>query len=220
MAEQGDRATSATEQTRPGSPTDTWVDDDILTPQTEPDTGTQLAATAEPGHAIHLADLLDAPETPASVNRQALPPGTWPRRVYAITCLFIATLVTLLGVLLIIASATEDAAIENHTGHANAEVISVAMNRTLVRFQTSDGAEHMPSAGVLYPEALEEGQVVRVEYDTRNPDLVRVAGRGATLTVLPVVTTLLAVWAVAGGLTWWIRRKGPLFLRSMRARRV
>ncbi|MGQ0839247.1 DUF3592 domain-containing protein [Actinokineospora sp.] len=142
------------------------------------------------------------------------------RRIVAIVLLSVGTLLTALGVLLVVAAVTEDAAIEEYTGRANAEVVSVAFNRTLVRFQTPDGAEHVPAAGVLYPEALAEGQVVRIEYDLRNPDLVRVAGRGASLTVLPVVSSLLLVWAVIAGAVWWLRRQGPLHLRPLRPRRL
>ncbi len=141
------------------------------------------------------------------------------RRAAACAILFIAVITTLLAVLLVIAAGTEDSAIENHTGRADAEVLDVTAHRTLVRFQTPDGAEHVPNVGVLYPEALKVGQVVRVEYDLREPDLVRVAGRGSTLTFLPAFTTLFAVWAVTVGLVWWLRKPGPLHLRSLRARR-
>ncbi|OLR91160.1 hypothetical protein BJP25_29395 [Actinokineospora bangkokensis] len=137
------------------------------------------------------------------------------RRAVAIAALAVAGVLTLLGLLLVIGAFTEDRAIESNTGRADAEVLSVGFNRTLVRFQTPDGADHTPGVGVLYPELLEEGQVVRVEYDQRNPDLVRVAGRGATLTVLPVSTTVLIGWVVAGGLVYWLRRQGPLRIRPL-----
>ncbi|HEX2289436.1 MAG TPA: DUF3592 domain-containing protein [Pseudonocardiaceae bacterium] len=120
--------------------------------------------------------------------------------------LAVGALVTGLGLLLVIAAWTTDARIDGQTGYANAEVVSVSFQRTLVRFQTPDGAEHIPSVGVLYPEALEQGQVVQVEYDQRNPDLVRVAGRGAWLTVLPVATITLATWVVLLPVAWWLRR--------------
>ena len=121
--------------------------------------------------------------------------------------LAVGGLITVLGLLLVVAAWVEDGKIDSHTGHADAKVVSVTYQRTLVRYQTPDGAEHIPSVGVLYPEALEEGQVVRVEYDQRDPDLVRVAGRGASLTFLPVGTTVLASWAVLVPLVWWLRRR-------------
>lgn len=157
---------------------------------------------------------------PAEAHRDGDKPQPYKlRRAAACAALFVAVVTTLLCFLLVIAAGTEDSAIESHTGRADAEVVDVTTHRTLVRFQTPDGAEHVPNVGVLYPEALEEGQIVRVEYDLREPDLVRVAGRGATLTFLPAFTTLLAVWAVTVGLVWWLRKPGPLHLRSLRARR-
>lgn len=143
------------------------------------------------------------------------------RQALARVLVVIAGLLTVFGLLLIVAAFVEDEAIENNTGRAEADVVSVGLDRTLVRFQTPDGAEHVPSVGVLYPEALEEGQVVRVEYDVRDPNLVRVAGRGAALTILPVTSLLATVWAVVAGALWWLRKRGPLHLRPPhRKRRV
>jgi hypothetical protein len=117
----------------------------------------------------------------------------------------IGALVTALGLLLMVAAWTEDIKIDKRTGLANAAVVSVSHQRTLVRFQTPDGAEHIPSVGVLYPEALKEGQTVQVEYDQRDPELVRVAGRGAALTILPVGGTVLLVWLVVVPVVLWLR---------------
>ena len=50
----------------------------------------------------------------------------------------------------------------------------------------------------LYPMGLQERQGVLVEFDKRNPDLVRVAGRGAELSFLPVLSSLAVVWVVLG----------------------
>jgi hypothetical protein len=128
-------------------------------------------------------------------------------RIAARAVLVAGLLITAMGVLLVVAAWTEDIQIDRHTGYANADVVSVTAQRTLVRFQTPDGAEHIPQVGVLYPEALEEGQLVQVEYDTQNPELVRVAGRNASLTVLPVATTVLAAWVVVVPLLVWLRRR-------------
>lgn len=141
-------------------------------------------------------------------------------RVIARALLIVAGLITGLGVLLAVAAWTEDAAIESTPGRANAEVVSVSLGRTLVRFQTPDGAVHIPQTGVLYPDGLAEGQVVRVEYDADNPELVRVAGRDARLTLLPVGSMVLAVWAITLPLWWWLRT-GHLPLPALtRKRRV
>jgi hypothetical protein len=129
------------------------------------------------------------------------------RRIATWVLLSIGALITGLGVLLVVAAWTEDAKIDAHTGYANARVISVSFQRTLIKYQTPDGAEHIPQVGVLYPEGLAEGETVRVEYDQGNPELVRVAGRGASLTLLPVGTTVLATWVVLVPAVFWVRRR-------------
>jgi hypothetical protein len=115
--------------------------------------------------------------------------------------------VTLIAVLLLAACWRDDRAIEERTGKATAEVVSVSFNRTVVRFGTPDGKVYSPSQGALYPEGLEAGQLVRVEYDTADPELARIAGRTASLAILPIGTFLLAVWAVLIPSIWWLRRR-------------
>lgn len=129
------------------------------------------------------------------------------RRIATWVLLSVGAVVTLLGLVLVVAAWTEDTKIDRHTGYADAKVISVSFQRTLVSFQTPDGAEHIPSVGVLYPQALEEGQFVQVEYDQTDPELVRVAGRGVSLTLLPVGTTVLFTWLVVVPAVWWLHRR-------------
>ncbi|TDV47013.1 hypothetical protein CLV71_110196 [Actinophytocola oryzae] len=121
--------------------------------------------------------------------------------------LALASVITFLGVVLVVAAWTEDISIDSNTGYANAQVVADDFTRTLVRFYTSDGAEHIPQTGVLYPAGLRVGDVVQVEYRQDNPELVRVAGRGAIVTLLPVGLTLLGVWAVTVPTVWWLRRR-------------
>ena len=135
--------------------------------------------------------------------------GARVRRIATWALLSAGGIITGLGLLLIVAAWTEDGKIDRHTGYSAAKVVSVTFQRTLVRFQTPDGAEHIPSVGVLYPEALKEGQVVTVEYDQTNPDLVRVAGRGAYVTLLPVGSTVLITWVAVVPVVWWLRRRAP-----------
>jgi hypothetical protein len=118
----------------------------------------------------------------------------------------VAVVITLLCAALVVAAHRNDHTINSSLGVANAEVVSVAFDRTIVRFQTPDGVVHIPSDGVLYPGGLTEGQLVRVEYAVHDPERVRVAGRTATLTYLPLGTTVLFTWLVAGPLLWWLRR--------------
>lgn len=128
------------------------------------------------------------------------------RRIAARSLLVLGAVLTFLGVVLVVAAWTEDITIDGDTGYANAEVLDVTFTRTLVRFYTPDGAEHIPQVGVLYPAGLRVGDVVQVEYRQDDPELVRVAGRGALVTLLPVGVTVLVVWLVLGPLVWWLRR--------------
>ncbi|MTD56753.1 hypothetical protein GKO32_22680 [Amycolatopsis sp. RM579] len=118
-----------------------------------------------------------------------------------------AALITVVCVGLLFAAIRNDEAITSHLGAANAEVDSVSWDRTIIRFDTPDGIVHIPANGVLYPGGLVAGALVRIEYDTGNPELARVAGRSATLTLLPLGTTILGTWAVAIGLLWLLRHR-------------
>lgn len=121
--------------------------------------------------------------------------------------LILACVVTFLGVVLVVAAWTEDISIDGDIGYADAEVVAVDFSRTLVRFYTPDDAEHIPQTGVLYPAGLKVGDRIEVEYRQDNPELVRVAGRGAVVTLLPVGLTLVGVWAVVIPGVWWLRRR-------------
>jgi hypothetical protein len=134
------------------------------------------------------------------------PVGVRVRRVVARALLVVGAVVTLVAVLLMTAAWRDDRAIEANLGNATAEVVSVAFNRTVIRFGTPDGKVQSPSQGVLYPEGLKVGQLVRIEYDTTNTELARIWGRGASLAVLPITTFLLVVWAVLLPAMWFTRR--------------
>jgi hypothetical protein len=118
-----------------------------------------------------------------------------------------AVLITVLCIGLLLAALRNDQAITGHPGAANARVDSVSFDRTIIRFETPDGIVHIPANGVLYPGGLVVGDLVRIEYDTTNPDLARVAGRTATLTLLPLGSTILVTWLVATALLWWMRHR-------------
>jgi hypothetical protein len=112
-----------------------------------------------------------------------------------------------LCLLLLVSTWNDDRQIDSHEGHAVADVLSVSFNRTAVRFVTPDGTVAIPSTGVLYPIGLAAGERVRVEYDTRNTELVRVAGRDFRLALLPVGTSLAGCWALVGPSIWLLRRR-------------
>lgn len=147
-------------------------------------------------------DTTTEPETVAPPVR----PARW-RRVAAVTVLVIAAFVTVLAVGVVIAAFRDDAKINEDRASANAEVLSVSWMRTIVRFETADGTVVISENGVQYPPGLNEGQIVAVDYATNNPNLVRVKGRDATLSLLPAGTTIAGVWIVALPLAWFLRRK-------------
>jgi hypothetical protein len=118
----------------------------------------------------------------------------------------VASLITILCVALFFAAVRNDASIEGQLGTVNAQVDSVAFDRTIIHFQTPDGITHSPATGVLYPDGLSVGEVIRIQYDIGNTELTRVAGRSAELTLLPLGSTIGFTWLVAAPLLWWIRR--------------
>jgi hypothetical protein len=130
------------------------------------------------------------------------------RRTGARAVLTVAAVVTMLCVGLLFAAIRNDNAISSRMGTANAQVESVSFDRTIIQFETPDGVSHKPDTGVLYPAGLTQGDLVRIEYDAADPDLARVAGRTAMLTLLPLGSTILFTWLVAGPLLWWLRRLG------------
>jgi hypothetical protein len=132
--------------------------------------------------------------------------GAKVRRVVAITLLSIGATVTLLATVLVIGAFREDAGLNSRAVRTTAEVVSIAFDRTLVSYQTPDGAVHVPPDGVGYPAGLEVGQLIEVEYDGAKPDLVKVAGRGAYLTLLPAGTLVLFVWLGILPILLWLRR--------------
>lgn len=129
------------------------------------------------------------------------------RRLLRLIVLGVAGLVTVMAAVLVVAAYRNDAAIEANRVAANAQVISQDWARTTVRFTGPDGRVFISQDGVLYPGGLVEGQRLLVEYDGTNPNLVRVAGRTADLTLLPAGSTVVITWLVAAPLLWWLRPK-------------
>lgn len=136
------------------------------------------------------------------------PRGVRVRRAVCRALFVVGGVITLVCVLLPIACWRDDVAIERSMGQAVAQVDSVSFNRTVVRYATPDGRVIIPSQGVLYPDGLKVGDNVRVEYDQRNPELTRVAGRTATLSLLPVGTFLVSIWIVIAVVVTVLRRFG------------
>lgn len=153
---------------------------------------------------------LTAPATPQ--DSDPTPASARPRRgrrIAAGALLTLAGLITGVCALLLVGAWHDDSQIDAHEGHAVADVLSVSFSRAAVRFATPDGTVVIPPTGVLYPTGLAAGERVRVEYDTRDTDLVRVAGRDFRLGFLPVGVSVLVTWAVATPLVWLLRRTPP-----------
>lgn len=121
--------------------------------------------------------------------------------------LVVAAVLTVLAVLLVVAAFRDDRAITGHRGTAVADVLSVSSRSAAISFTTPDGVTHAPRLGVLYPTGLTAGQRIDVEYSTVDPDLVRVAGRGWTLALLPAGSVVVVTWLVAAGALALLHRR-------------
>ncbi|UZJ25269.1 DUF3592 domain-containing protein [Rhodococcus antarcticus] len=121
--------------------------------------------------------------------------------------LVVAAGLTVLAVLLVVAAFSDDRAITGHRGTAVADVLSVSPRSAAISFTTPDGVTHAPQLGVLYPTGLTAGQRIDVEYSTVNPNLVRVAGRGWTLALLPAGSVVVVTWLVAAGALALLHRR-------------
>ena len=122
------------------------------------------------------------------------------RRV-RIGIVIVACLVTLQSVLMVMGAWRDDRQIERHMGVAAAEVLSAGPRRSTIEFVTPDRVTYRPELGVLYPSELETGMRIYVEYDTNNPDLVRVQDRNASLAIIPAGSIAVVGWLIAG-LRW------------------
>lgn len=109
-----------------------------------------------------------------------------------------ACLVTFQSVLLVVGAWRNDRQIERHLGVAAAEVLDAGPRRSTIEFVTPDRVTYRPQLGVLYPSELENGMRIYVEYDTTNPELVRVQDRDALLAIVPAGSIAVVGWLLAG----------------------
>ncbi|MCZ4520551.1 DUF3592 domain-containing protein [Rhodococcus ruber] len=125
--------------------------------------------------------------------------------------LVVATAISVLAVLLVVGAWRNDVTIDSDKGTATAEVLSAGRLRSAVSFITPDGVTHNPALGVLYPTNLVAGQRIEVEYYKADPEdeelLVRVAGRDATVAIVPAGSVIVVTWLIAGPALFWIRRR-------------
>ncbi|EOM76502.1 DUF3592 domain-containing protein [Rhodococcus rhodnii] len=125
-----------------------------------------------------------------------------------ITTATVAAGISVLAVLLVIGAWRNDRTIQSDMGVATAEVLSAGSLRSAVSFVTPDGVTHNPELGVLYPTRLTTGQRIEVEYARSEPDLVRVAGRDASVAIVPVASVIAGTWLVAAPVLWYFGRRG------------
>lgn len=119
----------------------------------------------------------------------------------------LALIVTALAALALAGAAVDDAAIDTDRAVATAEVLDASASRTLIRFTGPTGQAVVPERGVQYPRGLATGDTVAVEYDTSDPEQVRVAGRSVVDGIVPVLLGVTGVWAVLGPTAVRLRRR-------------
>lgn len=121
----------------------------------------------------------------------------------------IAGALTVMLLALLVAMVVNDREISGHRARAAATVLSVSPLRTGIEFVDAAGVTVRPPGGVLYPGLLRVGQEFLVEYNTENPQQVRVVGRSAVNGLVMIGGALAVVWLIAGGLCWWLTRAAP-----------
>ncbi|MGE2813856.1 DUF3592 domain-containing protein [Mycobacterium heidelbergense] len=134
-------------------------------------------------------------------GRSDEPPKTRPRivlRWVRIAVLIVAGLVTLQSVLLVAGAWRDDLAIRRNMGVAQAEVLSAGPRRSTIEFVTPERITYRPELGVLYPSELSTGMRIYVEYNKRDPNLVRVQHRNAGLAIIPAGSIAVVAWLAAG----------------------
>ena len=114
-----------------------------------------------------------------------------------IAVLILTGLVTLQSLLLVAGAWRNDLAIKRDMGVAEAEVLSASPRRSTIEFVTPDRVTYRPELGVLYPSELATGMRIYVEYDKRNPNLVRVQHRTAKLAIIPAGSIAVVGWLIA-----------------------
>jgi hypothetical protein len=141
------------------------------------------------------------------------PPRTRTRivlRWVRIAILIVTALVTLQSVLLVAGAWRNDLAIQRNMGVAQAEVLSAGPRRSTIEFVTPQRVTYRPELGVLYPSELATGMRIYVEYNKKDPNLVRVQHRNAGLAIIPAGSIAVVGWLAAavvlGGLALLDRR--------------
>jgi hypothetical protein len=114
-----------------------------------------------------------------------------------IAILIVTALVTLQSVLLVAGAYRNDLAIQRNMGVAQAEVLSAGPRRSTIEFVTPERVTYRPELGVLYPSELATGMRIYVEYNKKDPNLVRVQHRNAGLAIIPAGSIAVVGWLAA-----------------------
>ena len=132
-----------------------------------------------------------------------LTPSIMRRRVHQV--LLVLWVCSMVGSAAIIGGAAMDEyTIHKDSGRALATVTGVGRSRTTVDYRDERGVYHSPPDGLLYPTGLGKGQNVWVTYAKSNPDLVKVEGRGWTLSIVPALSVAVVATLVIVALWWWV----------------
>lgn len=113
-----------------------------------------------------------------------------------IVLLVVGVIVTIMMCVMVAGCYRDDAKIDDNLATATADVVTAGSTKSTVRFYTPDGQVRSPRLGIFFPSELAVGQRISVEYDSTQPDLVRVAGRGAGLSIIPAVSIAGYTWLV------------------------
>ena len=116
-----------------------------------------------------------------------------------IAVLIVVSLATAQSLLLVAGACRDDLAISRDMGVAEAEVLDAGPRRSTIEFVTPDRVTYRPELGVLYPSELATGMRIYVEYDKRNPNLVRVQHRTARLAIIPAGSIAVLGWLIGAG---------------------
>lgn len=114
-----------------------------------------------------------------------------------IAVLIVTGLITLQSMLLVAGAWRDDLAIQRNMGVAQAEVLSAGPRRSTIEFVTPERVTYRPELGVLYPSELSTGMRIYVEYNKRDPNLVRVQHRNAGLAIIPAGSIAVVAWLTA-----------------------
>jgi hypothetical protein len=133
------------------------------------------------------------PDVPDSFDRKTL---RWAKTAVWV----LVGVVTLQSLLLVAGAWRNDRQIARNLAVAEAEVLSAGPRRSTVEFVTPDRVTYRPELGVLYPSELATGMRIYVEYDTSDPNLVRVQNRNAMLAIIPAGSTAVAGWLIGAAM--------------------